>query len=211
MNATLVASIAAFAVGGGWLAARVAAALTQSHVSAPLMVVIAGVLGSWAAAVVFGRLALALSFGLGWTLLALAAVDYIEFRLPDLLTLPLIAAGIAAAYALPSEQPLDHAVAAVIAFLMFWGIGALYRRLRKQEGLGLGDAKLAAAAGAWLGTAPLPFTILIASLAGIVWVAVSMAIRGRAAARERIPFGIPLCVSLWIVWLYGAPAFAGAA
>jgi len=44
----------------------------------------------------------------------------------------------------------------------------IYRTLKKQSGIGMGDAKLLAALGAWLGADALPEILLIASLSGLV-------------------------------------------
>lgn len=140
---------------------------------------------------------------LGWTLVALSAVDALTFRLPDVITLPLIAAGLIAAAYLPDGDIMGHAIGAGAGFLFFAAVAWIYRRLRGHDGLGLGDAKLLAGAGAWLGWAALPSMVLIACAAGLVWVCLHAAMRGRRALAARVPFGVPLCAAIWIVWLYG--------
>ena len=45
----------------------------------------------------------------------------------------------------------NHLIAAVLALLLLEGLSALAERLLGQPALGLGDAKLAALGGAWLG------------------------------------------------------------
>jgi prepilin signal peptidase PulO-like enzyme (type II secretory pathway) len=139
----------------------------------------------------------------------LAIVDWLDFRLPDLLTLPLVAAGLVAAVLLPSEHITEHAAAAALGYGLLWIIAWSYQRLRGREGLGLGDAKLAAVAGAWLGFEPLPSVLLLASVTGILWIAITAIMRGPAELSKRIPFGVPLSLAIWIVWLYGPFAFAG--
>jgi leader peptidase (prepilin peptidase)/N-methyltransferase len=119
------------------------------------------------------------------------------------LNFPLIATGLLTAIVLPSERILDHAAAALLGYAAFAGIAWLYHRLRGQHGLGLGDAKLAAAAGAWLGVAALPSVLLLASVTGILWIAARTLVYGRSALSERIAFGLPLCLAIWLVWLYG--------
>ena len=80
----------------------------------------------------------------------------------------------------------------------------LYSRVRGRDGLGLGDAKLFAASGAWLGLEGLPAVLLVACGAAIVALLV-MAWRSQAlSATTRIPFGPFLAFGTWIVWLYGA-------
>jgi prepilin signal peptidase PulO-like enzyme (type II secretory pathway) len=101
---------------------------------------------------------------LGWWLLVLALVDAEHGRLPDVLTLPLLALGLAAAALAPLPglaSPLDSALGAASGFLVFYLVARLYAAWRGRPGLGLGDAKLLAALGAWLGVAGLAPLILI--------------------------------------------------
>jgi len=143
------------------------------------------------------------SLGLGWTLLALAAIDFRHYLLPDVLTLPLIPAGLAVAYALDPALLQEHALGAVIGFGAFAVIGWAYRRLRGRHGLGLGDAKLLAAAGAWLGWPALPGVVVIA--AGL---ALALALAGALAGAKlawtgKLAFGPHLALAFWLVWLFG--------
>lgn len=194
----------------GWAGALFARKLAEDNRPSAFMMVGACVaLGVWAELIMPSVPLLGISCVLGWALLLLATVDALALRLPDILTLPLIAAGLAASWWLPDHDFAGHAVAAVIALLAFYMIAAVYQRTRHQEGLGLGDVKLAGAAGAWLGWQALPYVVLLACALGLVWVGVAVMRRGRDAARERIPFGIALCFAIWIVWLYGPPELLG--
>jgi leader peptidase (prepilin peptidase)/N-methyltransferase len=141
---------------------------------------------------------------LGWTLLLLAAVDAREMLLPDRLTLPLVAAGLAlTAFGLGDFA--DHAIGAAIGFSLMAGIGAGFAALTGREGLGLGDAKLFAAAGAWTGWQGLASVLLIAALAGFAQLLLRSA-AGRGGMREAIPFGPALALGFWITWLCGPVA-----
>lgn len=113
---------------------------------------------------------LAASCVLGWCLLALAWVDIREQRLPDLLTLPLMLAGLAEALLLEPEATLDRTIGAIGGYLAFRLLGAGYAALRGRTGLGQGDAKLLAAAGAWVGWAALPPLVLTAAIFALVFV-----------------------------------------
>jgi leader peptidase (prepilin peptidase)/N-methyltransferase len=223
-----------FAIAGGWLIVKTTESFAGRTLPMIPATVASGVFALWAIHVVFGAVAIVLSLCLAWGLLALAAVDWLAFRLPDRLTLPLAAAGLIASALLPAAGLLDdvilaplrsatqvlpfhvgsagvemlsrvsvHAFAATAAYLAMALIAWLYLRVRGREGMGFGDAKLAAAAGAWLGLEPLPSVLLLASIAGIIWILVAALIRGRAALSQRIPFGLPLSLAIWIVWLYG--------
>ena len=106
---------------------------------------------AWSLAVLPGWLAWA-GCVLGWTLLALAVIDAKHLLLPDTLTLPLVPAGLLVAWAVEPAKLADHAIGAAAGFVVVAAIGLAYRRLRGREGIGLGDAKLFAAAGAWVNT-----------------------------------------------------------
>lgn len=194
----------------GYAAALAARRLSESsNISVLAMIAACAVLGIWAIFVFPTPLLLAISCGLAWVLLVLATVDVFAFRLPDVLTLPLIAAGLTVAWWLPDQDLIGHATAAAIGALLFYAVAATYQRVRHQDGLGLGDVKLAAAAGAWIGWQQLPYVVLIACAVGLVWAGIAAIRRGPAALHDRIPFGVALCAGLWIVWLYGSPELFG--
>jgi leader peptidase (prepilin peptidase) / N-methyltransferase len=140
---------------------------------------------------------------LGWILLALAVCDWRSYRLPDALTLPLILLGLAATWWLRPEELTAHALAAALAYTAFRALAWLYRRLRRREGLGQGDAKLLAAAGAWVGLAPLGDVVLAAAAIGLL-LAVNLAVRAgrRLSGQTVLPFGPCLAFATWLVWLY---------
>jgi len=138
---------------------------------------------------------------LGWWLLTLAWIDARTYRLPDALTLPLVLAGLAEAALLEPASVTDRAAAAALGFGLFWLVGFAYRRARGREGLGLGDAKLLAAAGAWCGIAALPMIIFTAAVLALLW-ALFLRLRGVAVtATLRLPFGPFIAAAAWIAWL----------
>jgi leader peptidase (prepilin peptidase)/N-methyltransferase len=146
--------------------------------------------------------------GLGWCLLALAVMDMRSMVLADSLTWPLVAAGLAVSGALGTGTLRGAAIGAALGFVSFALIGWLYRKLRRREGLGLGDAKLLAAAGAWLTWPALPSVVALAALSGLATV-LARSLAGRPlGAGERLPFGPHLGAATWLVWLYG-PVVAG--
>jgi leader peptidase (prepilin peptidase)/N-methyltransferase len=100
----------------------------------------------------------------------LAYIDLRTFRLPDVITLPLLFSGLAL-NALPSLQFVTlqaSIVGAILGYSSLWLLNRLYRYIKKQDGIGMGDAKLLAALGAWLGWGALPGILFIASTSGIV-------------------------------------------
>ncbi len=140
---------------------------------------------------------------LGWTLLALVWIDWTSLVLPDVLTLPLLLLGLLLTFALRPEQLTDHCLAAALAYLTFQALALGYRRLRGRDGLGAGDAKLIAAAGAWCGLEALPFVVLGSAAAGLL-TALALALAGRpVTSTTRIPFGPCIALAFWLAWLHG--------
>jgi leader peptidase (prepilin peptidase)/N-methyltransferase len=154
-----------------------------------------------AAAAGFGDGQVWLAAGLGWALLAIAAADARAMVVPDLFVLPLTLAGLAATAWLAPDRLASHALAAVGALALFFAIRFGYRRLRGREGLGLGDAKLMAAAGAWLGPEPLPIVVLAAALAALAVTGLRQWREGRIDPAAPVPFGAYLAPAIWLVWL----------
>lgn len=156
----------------------------------------------WAVWVLDGWLLWA-SCGLGWTLLCLAMIDQRTGYLPDIMTLPLIPAGLAVTYSLDPELLMGHLAGALAGFAAFYAIAALYHRFRGRDGLGLGDAKLIAAAGAWVGWEGLPSVVLWACFTAFVMILTVRALGHQFTLKSSIAFGPYLCFGFWIVWLHG--------
>jgi leader peptidase (prepilin peptidase)/N-methyltransferase len=147
--------------------------------------------------------ALVASTLLAGTLGLLSAIDVRDYRLPDALTMPLAAFGLLVAWWMQASPVWWHAASAVVGFGALAALAEAYRHLRGRDGLGLGDAKLLAASGAWLGVEGLPTVLLWASGSAIVAVLVSRWHSGTFLSDTRIPFGPFLAFGTWLVWLYG--------
>ena len=131
-------------------------------------------------------------------LTALAWVDLREFRLPDILTLPLILLGFIQAYVLKLGWE-NSFIGAIAGYAAFVAIEMAFKALRGKDGLGRGDAKLIAAGGAWCGWAGLPFIVLIASGMGLIAL-LFPGFRNKSDSGH-IPFGPFLALGIAIVWL----------
>jgi leader peptidase (prepilin peptidase)/N-methyltransferase len=140
---------------------------------------------------------------LGWTLLALALADWRSFVLPNALTLFLLLSGLACAYLFDGDHLIDHLIGALGGFLAFAAVALAYRVLRHREGLGWGDAKFMAGAGAWLAWQSLPTVVLFAVAFGFLFVLARTAAGRSVGPADRIPFGTFLAGATWLVWLYG--------
>lgn len=133
-------------------------------------------------------LAAALLFS--WLLLALALIDSDHQLLPDALTLPLLWLGLLCQlnHWLPYTSLEQGVTGAMAGYLSLWLLATGFRLLRGKEALGMGDAKLLAALGAWLGWQPLPLLLLLASAGGILWLC-SARLLTRRALNAPFPFG----------------------
>ena len=97
----------------------------------------------------------------------------------------------------------NHLLASAGGLLALEAVSALAERLVGQPALGLGDAKLAAMAGAWLGIAGLGVAIGIAVFAGALFGVIAR-ISGHLKPREPFPFGPFIALGIWLVWLMGS-------
>lgn len=105
-----------------------------------------------------------------FALLVLAFIDWDHQILPDVITLPMIAVGLASSLLRGSLVDWKESmIAAAFGYLSFFVIAEGYARLRGIEGLGMGDWKLAALLGAFMGLRSLLLIIFLASLSGIVY------------------------------------------
>jgi len=144
--------------------------------------------------------------GLACLMIAIAAVDARRFIIPDELTSAALALGLADA-AIRHPDGIGEALAlaalrGAIVAAAFFGLWALYRRLRGREGIGLGDVKLAGVAGVWLDWPSIPVAVEIAALAALAVCLVRWLALGRAiSATTRLPFGAFLAPAIWIAWL----------
>jgi leader peptidase (prepilin peptidase) / N-methyltransferase len=139
---------------------------------------------------------------LGWWLLSLGWIDLRSWLLPDVLTLPLIIAGLAASFIFDPDQLTERALGAVLGYASLMAIAALYRALRGREGLGGGDAKLLAASGAWVGAAALPQVVLLAALSALAAAACLRLAGIRLGILSALPFGPFLALATWVLWLF---------
>jgi leader peptidase (prepilin peptidase)/N-methyltransferase len=171
-----------------------------------------------------------------WVVVSLAFLDAEHLWLPDWLTLPFTALGIvfrtavaAIGFYVPSCRDcvllgcwdcispfraaatslLSAGVAAGLILLIRW----TYWLVRRREGIGLGDAKLIAMLGAWLGLSGALLSFAIGVMLGAIFALVLLAVP--AARREsdtwllsKLPLGTFLCIGGIISALWGQPIIA---
>ena len=137
---------------------------------------------------------------LGWHLLTLAVLDRRHFWLPDGLTLPLAFLGFTIGSWATDTTMVGRAVGALAGYLALMLIALGYRRFRGRDGLGLGDAKLLGALGAWFGWQALPFILLLAASVGLLAVGAVMATGRRIDGATRLPLGTFLAIAAVPGW-----------
>jgi leader peptidase (prepilin peptidase)/N-methyltransferase len=147
----------------------------------------------------------ALGGALGLLTLAIARTDGRRFVIPDPFSGAAFALGIINAFSSDeggTTGALTAMGSATLAACLFFVIRVAYRWIRGREGLGLGDVKLAAAAGAWLTLPMLSLAIEIAAATGLAAYLWRRCKRGRAMrAAARIPFGAFFAPAIWLAWL----------
>lgn len=147
-----------------------------------------------------------LGAGLALLMLAIAAIDARHFIIPDELTAAALGLGLVNAATQEADTVLaglgSSVLRGAVLAACFLAVRAGYFRLRGRQGLGLGDVKLAGAAGVWLGWTMMPVAVEIAALAAIALYALRQFLGGRPiSATGRLPFGLFLAPTIWICWL----------
>ena len=134
--------------------------------------------------------------------LALLAIDA-EFQiLPDKITWTGIFAGIALSFLSTTRSPLSAILGAALGGGGLLLVAYLYERVAGQEGMGLGDVKMLAMVGAFLGPAGVLVTLLLASVSGSI-VGLTLIAARRGDRRMRLPFGVFLAVGAVAAYFFG--------
>lgn len=136
-------------------------------------------------------------------LIVLFGTDYDVQRLPDVITLPGTAAGVLiAVFVVPGfvASVAGAALGAAVLLFVRWA----WKRLRGVDGMGLGDVKMLAMIGAFLGWRQVGVVLFLASLSGAV-IGLALAATGRRSMQTRLPFGTFLAVAAYAASLIGKP------
>lgn len=140
-----------------------------------------------------------LSIGLAGLLLALCWIDLDRFVLPNFITYPLTMAGVLYSAVL-GQGLLLSALGGLVGYSLIAGLAFYWRNRFGREGIGLGDAKLLAAGGTWIGLFGLPFILLIASGGVLAIIAILAVFKKPIGPQSHIPFGPALSIAIWAVW-----------
>ena len=103
----------------------------------------------------------------GCALIVLFAIDLEHHLLPNVITLPGIVVGFAFSFFTEPGWRRRRSSASLVGGGVLWLIAEGYYRIRHEEGLGMGDVKMLAMIGAFLGWKLTLVTLMMASFAGI--------------------------------------------
>jgi leader peptidase (prepilin peptidase) / N-methyltransferase len=185
----------------------------QFEKSPPSLMLIVSV---FAPACLIGRLILNDTDAIFSALLAAAAlwvavVDLDRFEIPDLAIIAIFALGVVwslQSFGIDRDVISEMTMRSLLAAGLLFAVRELYRKLRRIEGLGLGDVKLAGAGALWLSWPHIVFALLIAAVAAIMLVLVRAMLTGeRVQTRIAIPFGAFLAPAIWVAWIVQAGGF----
>jgi leader peptidase (prepilin peptidase)/N-methyltransferase len=140
---------------------------------------------------------------LACAMIVLFAIDLRHRILPNVITLPGIVVGFALSLLLPPGW-VSSLIGLIAGGGVLFLIGETYYRLRGIEGLGMGDVKMLAMIGAFLGWQLMLLTLVLASLAGSI-VGVGLIVFGRGGMKAALPFGTFLAVGALIAAVAGEP------
>jgi leader peptidase (prepilin peptidase) / N-methyltransferase len=138
-----------------------------------------------------------------FVMVVITFIDIDHKLILDKVTLPSIAIAYAASLAL-GRRWWEGLVGAAVGYGVPWLIGELYFRIRKREGLGLGDGKLLALVGALLGWQGVMVSLFGGSVLGSV-IGIVVLVRARQdVMRSELPFG-PFLAASATVYLFAEP------
>lgn len=137
-----------------------------------------------------------------WGLITLSFIDIQHQFLPDVITYCLLWIGLLLSLNHYFVSPVDAILGAIAGYLFLWCIAKIYLLLRKKEGMGLGDCKMLAMIGAWVGLNGLVSVLLIASFIGLI-INLVLVLFKKSQYENPISFGPYLAIGGWCTAVYG--------
>jgi leader peptidase (prepilin peptidase)/N-methyltransferase len=138
-------------------------------------------------------------------MIILAGIDVEHMLLPDRITLPGIAVGLLLQLAVPlAGGLLGGVLGAVLGGGILLAISAVWYFLRGEEGMGLGDVKMLAMVGAFLGWKGVIVTLFASTLTGAI-VGLAVARKSQAGMKTKLPFGAFLAGGALLALFFGDP------
>lgn len=139
-------------------------------------------------------------------MLVLFVVDLQHRLLPNAVTVPGVGVGLTASlFVEPGWR--DALIGAVLGGGVLFGLAEIYYRVRQEEGLGMGDVKMLAMIGAFLGWQLMLVALLLGSVLGSV-IGIVMLALGLADSKYALPFGSFLAIGAVVAGISGEPLIA---
>jgi leader peptidase (prepilin peptidase)/N-methyltransferase len=139
-------------------------------------------------------------------LITLFVIDLELKILPNRITLPGIVVGFAFSFFAP-PGPIDSALGILLGAGILYGIAAAYYLVRREEGMGMGDVKMLAMVGAFLGWREVVVTLVLSSFAGAILGAALMSFK-EEGLKYALPFGSFLAIAAFAAMLFSDPLIA---
>ena len=137
---------------------------------------------------------------------ALLVASFIDLQhqiIPDVISLPGILLGLAQSFThWGTVSWMDSAIGAAAGGGFLYAVAWGFKRMTGKEGMGLGDVKLLAMIGAWMGWRGLPFIVMLSSLTGIL-IGGGALLLTKKGLRVRIPFGPFLSIGAFLLFFFG--------
>lgn len=134
-------------------------------------------------------------------MLVVAVIDLDHQIVPNEISLPGIGLGVLASFVLPVEL-WESIIGAAVGGGILLVVAKAYFWLTRREGMGMGDVKLLAMIGAFLGLKAIPFALLFSSITGSLYGLILMKIKARGL-RHAFAFGPFLCLAAVIYLFFG--------
>lgn len=132
-----------------------------------------------------------------------SVIDYDHQIIPDVLSLPMAALGPLVALWHPELTWQSSLLGVALGAGILYGVAWLYFAIRREAGMGMGDVKLLAAIGGWLGYQALMPVFFIACLVGAVCGIGVIIVSRTKNFKSAIPFGPFLSLGAFLYLWFG--------
>jgi leader peptidase (prepilin peptidase) / N-methyltransferase len=136
-------------------------------------------------------------------LIALFGIDLEHQILPNAITLPGIAIGVLLSLVAPPGWR-DALVGVLLGGGVLYAIAGAYYLWRREEGMGMGDVKMLAMIGAFLGWKAVLVTLVLSSFAG-AFIGLALMSAQRGNMKYALPFGTFLAIGAIVAMFVGEP------
>jgi len=135
-------------------------------------------------------------------LIPLLFIDLFHYILPNSITIPGLIIGFVLSFINQRISWLDSLLGILLGAGMLLSISIFYHYVKKMEGMGMGDVKMIAMIGAFLGWKLTLLTVILGSFLGAL-VGITIIIKTKEGLKKQLPFGSFLSLAALISLFYG--------